>query len=68
MLSNPAQIAEIRAHPPFQAGDEIVLNSGPHKFLCGKFVALKDDVEWASMEEPNGDVSSHPVEWMLRKN
>ena len=68
MLTDPVKIAEAVNNPRFHAGEDIMLGEGPHKFLRGKFLKLKDDVEWASIQEPNGLVSSHPVEWMLGQN
>lgn len=64
MLSNPIQIAEAINHPKFHAGDEVVLVEGPHKYVRGIFVSLKEDVEWAAVREANGAINSHPVEWM----
>jgi len=51
-------------HTMFNTGDAIVIAEGPHKYVRGAFLALKHDVEWASVKEPNGAVSSHPVKWM----
>jgi hypothetical protein len=34
------------------------------KYDRGIFLNLKEDVEWAAVGEPDGTVSSHPVEWM----
>ncbi len=64
MLSDPVRIADAINKPKFRAGDEIVLAEGPHKYVHGVFIGLKDDVEWASIKESNGMVSSHPIEWM----
>ncbi len=64
MLSDPVRIADATNNPKFRAGDEVVMVEGPHKCVHGIFLELKDDVEWASIKESNGTVSSHPVEWM----
>ena len=64
MLSDPIRIADAINNPMFHAGDEVVLTEGPHKYVHGIFLRLKDDVEWAVIKEANGAVSSHPVEWM----
>jgi hypothetical protein len=64
MLSDPIQIAEAINDPKFHTGDEVVLAEGPHRYVHGIFLRLKDDVEWAAIKEANGAVSSHPVEWM----
>ena len=64
MLSNPNQAVDAINSPKFHAGDQIFLAEGPHKYVRGIFMRLKDDVEWAAIKETNGAVSSHPVEWM----
>ena len=64
MLSDPVRIADAINNAKFVAGDEVVLSQGPHKYKQGIYLGLKDDVEWAAIEESNGTVSSHPVEWM----
>ena len=64
MLSDPIRIADAINNPKFRAGDEVVLAEGPHRYVHGIFLRLKDDVEWAAIKEGNGAVSSHPVEWM----
>jgi hypothetical protein len=66
MFSDPIRIADAIKNPKFHAGDEVVLADGPHKFVHGTFLGLKDDVEWASIKESSGAVNSHPVEWMSR--
>ena len=64
MLSDPIRIADAINNPRFHPGDEVVLAEGPHKYVHGIFLGLKDDVEWAAIKETNGAVNSHPVEWM----
>jgi hypothetical protein len=64
MLSDPVQIANAINNPKFRAGDEVVMAEGPHKYVRGVFLGLRDDVEWGSVKESNGSVRSHPVEWM----
>ena len=64
MLTDPTRIADAITNPKFRAGDEVFMSEGPHKYVHGQFLALKDDVEWGSIKESNGTVSSHPVEWM----
>jgi hypothetical protein len=64
MFSDPARIADAIENPRFRAGDHVVLAEGPHKFVRGTFLHLKDDVEWAAIQESNGQISNHPVEWM----
>src|SRR6185312_4582698 len=64
MLSDPIRIADAINNPRFHPGDEVVLAEGPHKYVHGIFLRLKEDVEWAAIKEANGAISSHPVEWM----
>lgn len=64
MLNDPARVAEAIRNCRFRAGNPVVLSQGPHKFVHGKFVHLNQDVEWASIEQSDGTVRSHPVEWM----
>jgi len=65
MFSDPLRIRDAIDNPKFRAGDRVVLNNGPHKYLSGVFQNLNDDVEWATIQQPNGAISSHPVEWMI---
>jgi hypothetical protein len=48
----------------FHVGDKVVLVEDPHKYVHGAFMGLKDDLEWATVEQANGALRSHPVEWM----
>ena len=64
MLSDPIRITDAINNPKFHPGDEVILVEGSHKFARGKFLRLKKDVEWGAIEEPNGKITSHPVEWM----
>lgn len=65
MLTDPVRIADAINNPKFHAGDLVVLIEGPHKYERGTFMRLKDDVEWATIKETDGAISSHPVAWML---
>ena len=64
MLIDPIRIADAINNPRFHPGDEVVLAEGPHKYVHGIFLGLKEDVEWAAIKEANGTMGSHPVEWM----
>jgi hypothetical protein len=65
MLSDPIRVAQLIEQPRFRAGDRIVLIDGPHEFVRGTFLHhLNDDVEWASIKQSDGQIRSHPVEWM----
>jgi hypothetical protein len=52
------------AVPAFCAGDEVVLARGTYQGTPGVFLRLSDDVRWADITERNGNVRSHPVEWL----
>jgi len=64
MFNDPTRISDAIGNPKFHRGDPVVLTHGPHKYDRGIFLSLKEDVEWAAVEAPDGTVSSHPVEWM----
>lgn len=64
MFSDPTRISDAIHNPKFRPGDSVVLVHGPHKYERGIFLNLKEDVEWAAVQKPNGTISSHPVEWM----
>lgn len=63
-LSHEIRIADAISNSKFHAGNEVILDRGPYKYLRGVFLTLKDDVAWAAIKEGNGAVTSHPVEWM----
>jgi hypothetical protein len=56
MLSDPIRIADAINNPKFHAGDEVILAEGPHKYLRGVFLTLKEDVEWAAIKEANAAI------------
>jgi hypothetical protein len=64
MFSDPIRISDAINNPKFRPGDAVVLAQGPRKYERGIFLNVKEDVEWAALREPNGTISSHPVEWM----
>jgi hypothetical protein len=64
MLSDPIRIADAINNPKFHPGEAVVLAEGPHKYVHGIFLGLQEDVEWGAVQESNGAVNSHPVEWM----
>jgi hypothetical protein len=64
MFSDPIRIADAINNPKFHPGEAVVLAEGPHKYVHGIFLGLKEDVEWGAIQESNGAVNSHPVEWM----
>ena len=50
--------------PVFQIGDEVELVKGSHQGTLGVFVGFREDLKWADITERNGEVRSHPVEWL----
>jgi hypothetical protein len=52
------------AAPVFREGDEVELISGSYQGALGVFVRLRNDVKWADIAERNGNVRSHPIEWL----
>jgi hypothetical protein len=48
----------------FGEGDEVELISGSYQGTLGVFVRLRNDVKWADIAERNGNVRSHPIEWL----
>ena len=64
MFSDPIRIADAINHPKFHPGEAVILAAGPHKYVYGIFLGLQEDVEWGAVQESNGAVKSHPVDWM----
>jgi hypothetical protein len=48
----------------FHEGDEVMLVEGTYQGSSGVFVRLRKDAAWADIKERNGDVRSHPVQWL----
>lgn len=48
----------------FREGDEVILVQGTYPGTPGRFLAYRDDRNWADIRERNGRVRSHPVEWL----
>lgn len=48
----------------FREGDEVVLAEGSYQGTLGVFLRLKDDVNWADIEERDGSIRSHPIAWL----
>ncbi len=48
----------------FKEGDEVVLAAGSNQGTTGLFVRLKTDTNWADIKERNGNIRSHPIEWL----
>jgi hypothetical protein len=50
----------------FREGDEVELIAGSYQGTLGVFVGLRGDPKWADIEERNGSLRCHPVEWLGR--
>lgn len=48
----------------FRKGDPVVLTGGPNWGTPAIFLGLRSDPKWADLQESNGAVRAHPVEWM----
>src|SRR5260370_19165839 len=48
----------------FQAGGQVVLAEGTYQGTPGVFLTLRQDLNWAEIEEPNSRVRTHPVRWL----
>ena len=55
-------------HPEFRQGDEVVLSEGTYQGTTGVFLGLREDPKWADITESNGEIRSHPVEWMALRS
>jgi len=50
--------------PGFQKGEAVVLARGSHPGTSGVFLQLRKDPAWADVQESDGEIRSHPVEWL----
>lgn len=50
----------------FQKGEAVVLARGTYQGTGGVFLHLRDDPNWADIEESGGSICSHPVDWLDR--
>jgi hypothetical protein len=48
----------------FEKGQAVVLFKGSNIGTPGIFVDLREDRKWADIEEQDGTVRQHPVEWL----
>ena len=48
----------------FREGDQVVLARGSYQGSLGVFLRLREDARWADITERNGNIRSHPVEWL----
>jgi hypothetical protein len=54
--------------PVFCEGDEVVLAEGTYQGTLGRFLRLRDDVNWADIAESNGRTRCHPVVWLAHRS
>ena len=54
MFSDPLRTANTLSKPRFLAGNEVVLDSGPYKYLRGVFLHSNEGVEWGTIQKQNG--------------
>ena len=59
-----AETQQSRPTTSFKKGDPVVLFKGPNVSRPGIFAALRKDSKWADIEEHDGILRSHPVEWL----
>jgi hypothetical protein len=48
----------------FREGDPVVLAEGPYQGSPGVFLRLREDANWAEINEGNGIRRPHPVIWL----
>jgi len=48
-------------NPEFRLGDNVVLAEGTYQGTPGVFLRLREDADWADIQELNGRIRSHPV-------
>jgi hypothetical protein len=54
-------------HFEFRMGDAVViLYQGLYHGMPGRFLGLREDANWADIEERDGLVRSHPMLWLRR--
>lgn len=51
--------------PEFRKGDDVLLAEGTYQGTRGVFLRLREDVNWADINERNGSIRSHPVAWLV---
>jgi hypothetical protein len=52
------------AKKQFVRGEQVVLAEGTYQGTCGVFLQLRPDIRWADIEERNGAIRSHPMQWL----
>ena len=62
-MINTAQVQLV-----FHEGDEVALAKGSYEGTPGVFLKLREDPNWADIEERNGSIRSHPVVCLAHSN
>jgi hypothetical protein len=58
-------VTDIRsAATGYREGDEVMLVEGTYQGTHGVFLRLKDDTNWADINQRDGTIRSHPVAWL----
>ncbi len=52
------------AEREFCVGEEVGLAQGTYQGTPGIFVGYTKDTNWAQIQEHNGIIRNHPVEWL----
>ena len=52
------------AKKEFVHGERVILAEGTYQGTLGVFLQLRPDIRWADIEEKNGVIRSHPVQWL----
>jgi len=48
----------------FHKGEAVVLARGTYPGTQGVFLQLREDPAWADIRQSDGEIRSHPVEWL----
>jgi hypothetical protein len=64
----PAGVEQSRGVETFREGDEVILAAGTYQGTLGIFLHLRSDIRWADITERNGEIRSHPVEWLAHSS
>lgn len=59
--------ARASSNPEFRMGDKVVVAEGTYQGTLGVFLGLREDANWADIQEFNGVVRSHPVRWLAKQ-
>ncbi len=63
-MINSILAQEDNTRSAFVPGQRVFLAEGPYTSTVGIFRGLRRDVNWADIQKPNGEVTTHPVCWL----